>query len=167
VTVLKTKRLNARPISKEDFPFLMAIHSDPEIAKMMAGTRTKEQVEKYLEQNVDEWNRSGFGTFIFFTPEGEFVGRAGLRALEIDGEAVVELMYGLMPAFWNRGYATEMAQACVKYAFDETTLTELVCFTLHENKASQRIMEKLGFVYEKEITHATLPHLFYRLRKPA
>ncbi len=151
----------------EDFHPLMALCSDPEVAKTMGGTRTKEQVTSFLEQSVDEWNRSGFGTFIFFTLEGEFVGRAGLRTLNIDGEAVVELMYGLMPAFWHQGYATEMAQACVEYAFDKTSLTELVCFTLHENKASQWIMEKLGFVYEKEIIHAALPHLFYRLRKPA
>ncbi len=74
-------------------------------------------------------------------------------------------MYAVMPAFWHQGYGMEMARACVEDAFSRLSLTELICFTLHENKASLRIIEKLGFIYEKEITHAGLPHVFYRLKK--
>jgi len=162
---LSTDRLTARPVTAEDLPFALALFSDPEVAKTMNGTRSRSQVEESLKSNISEWKNSGYGVFLFFTQDNKFVGRAGLRALEIEGEAVVELMYALMPSFWKQGYGFEVAKACVENAFTQTNLSELVCFTLHMNKASQRIMEKLGFTYEKEITHAGLPHVLYRLKK--
>ncbi len=42
-------------------------------------------------------------------------------------------------------------------------MTEVVCFTLTTNRASQRVMEKAGFEYERDIVHAGLPHVFYRI----
>jgi RimJ/RimL family protein N-acetyltransferase len=162
---LTTERLKARPVALEDLPFVLALFSDPEVAKTMGGTRSRSQVEESLMGNISEWKNRGYGVFLFFTQDNKFVGRAGLRALEIEGEAVVELMYALMPSFWNQGYGFEVAKACVEYAFTQTDLDELVCYTLHMNKGSQRIMEKLGFTYEKEITHAGLPHVLYRLKK--
>jgi RimJ/RimL family protein N-acetyltransferase len=39
----------------------------------------------------------------------------------------------------------------------------VVCFTLTTNRASQRVMEKAGFEYERDIVHAGLPHVFYRI----
>ena len=41
-------------------------------------------------------------------------------------------------------------------------MRDIVCFTLPTNRASQRVMEKVGFVYERDITHANLPHVLYR-----
>lgn len=38
-----------------------------------------------------------------------------------------------------------------------------ICYTLTTNRASQRVMEKLGFRFEKEMIHAGLPHVFYRM----
>lgn len=162
---LTTDRLTARPVALEDLPFVLALFADPEVAKTMNGTRSRSQVEESLKSNISEWKNSGFGVFLFFTNDNKFVGRAGLRSMEIDGEPIVELTYALMPSFWKQGYGIEMARACVEYAFAQTALSELVCFTLHMNKASQCIMENLGFTYEKEITHAGLPHRFYRLKK--
>ncbi len=38
-----------------------------------------------------------------------------------------------------------------------------VARTLVDNHPSRRVMEKLGFVYERDVEHANLPHGFYRL----
>jgi len=89
-----------------------------------------EWVEKSIKSNVQDWEKSGWGIFLFFTPDNDFVGSAGLRALVIEGEHVIELMYALMPAFWHQGYGTEMAKACIDDAFNRVGLNELVSFTL-------------------------------------
>jgi RimJ/RimL family protein N-acetyltransferase len=39
-----------------------------------------------------------------------------------------------------------------------------VSFTLPHNAASRRVMEKAGLTYERDITHAGLPHVLYRLK---
>jgi RimJ/RimL family protein N-acetyltransferase len=56
-----------------------------------------------------------------------------------------------------------MGEQILKIGFELLKLPEIVCFTLTTNKASQRVMEKLGFKYERDIIHAHLPHLLYRL----
>ena len=42
-----------------------------------------------------------------------FVGRGGLRRIEIGGRNEIELAYTLTPEFWGQGLATEIATACV------------------------------------------------------
>ena len=49
--------------------------------------------------------------------------------------------------------------------FEELGLDNVVSFTLPSNDASRRVMEKLGFCYEKNCWYAELPHVLYRLTK--
>ena len=64
---------------------------------------------------------------------------------------------------WGQGLATEMAEAAVDAALRKLQLASLVAFTLPSNKASSRVMEKVGFSYERDIVYADLPHVLYRL----
>jgi len=54
-----------------------------------------------------------------------------------------------------------MAQAILKLAFERLDLTNIFCFTLPTNRASRRVMEKVGFDYEREVTHAGSQHVLY------
>ncbi len=72
-----------------------------------------------------------------------------------------------MAEFWGKGLATEMARAIVKAGFEHLGLESIVAFTLPANFASRRVMEKAGLSYEREITWAAMPHVFYRLKNPA
>ncbi|MFN6572500.1 GNAT family N-acetyltransferase [Dendronalium sp. ChiSLP03b] len=85
----------------------------------------------------------------------------------IAGNDEVELAYSLVAEFWGKGLATEMGEAILKVGFEQIGLPEIVCFTMTTNFASQRVMQKLGFQYERDIVHADLPHVFYRLKAPA
>jgi RimJ/RimL family protein N-acetyltransferase len=75
----------------------------------------------------------------------------------------VGLACALAAEYWNRGLATETAQAILKLAFERLGLTNIVCFTLPTNRASRRFKEKVGFDYEPEVTHAGSPHVLYRI----
>ena len=81
----------------------------------------------------------------------------------VEGKSEVEVLYALRPDFWGNNLATEMARAVVQFVFGRLRLMELVAYTLPTNAASRRVMEKCGFEYEKEIVHAGLPHVLYRL----
>jgi ribosomal-protein-alanine N-acetyltransferase len=91
------------------------------------------------------------------------VGYAWLCHTQAGGKDEIELGYALLPEFWGKGLATEMAKATVAVGFEQLALPELVCFTLVTNEASQRVMEKAGFRYERDFVHVGLPHMFYRL----
>jgi [ribosomal protein S5]-alanine N-acetyltransferase len=72
-----------------------------------------------------------------------------------------------MPVFWGRGLASEMAAALLRHGADRLGPRGIVAFTLTTNGASRRVMEKLGFRLERDITYAWLPHVLYRLGAPA
>ena len=44
-------------------------------------------------------------------------------------------------------------------------LEEIIAFTLPDNVGSRRVMEKSGFTYERDIVHAGVPHLLFRVRQ--
>jgi len=73
------------------------------------------------------------------------------------------LLYAAMPEFWGKGLTSEMAAAVLRVGFAQLGLAEVVSYALHANIASQRVMEKQGFRYERDIVHAGLPHRFYRV----
>ena len=79
----------------------------------------------------------------------------------------VEVGWTVAPDRWGEGLATELGAASIAQAFGELGLADVVAFTLHDNVASRRVMDKLGFVYERDIVHAALPHVFYRLASTA
>ena len=75
----------------------------------------------------------------------------------------VEVAYALRVESWGNGLATEMARAAVQVAFANLGLPDLVAFTLPTNVASRRVMEKAGFAFERDVVHADMPHVLYRL----
>jgi RimJ/RimL family protein N-acetyltransferase len=68
-----------------------------------------------------------------------------------------------MPAFWGRGYAGELARTCARVGFEILGRADLVAFTLPTNDRSRRVMERVGFVYERDTIWADRPHVLYRL----
>ena len=74
----------------------------------------------------------------------------------------VEAGWAIVPKRWGEGLATELARASVSTAFEQLGLGEVVAFTLPDNAASRRVMEKVGLTYERDIEHAGLPHVLYR-----
>lgn len=110
------------------------------------------------------WAADGFGlSVIEDRADATFYGRGGIQSTTVAGTRRVELGWALLPAHWGRGLATEMALGAIAWARDGLALGELVAFTVPDNAASRRVMEKAGMVYDREIEHAGLPHVLYRL----
>jgi RimJ/RimL family protein N-acetyltransferase len=165
VESLSTERLAGERLRVEDLEALESLHRDPVVMATLGGVWADEQTAVFLHASLDHWERYGFGFWMFQTrSDGLFVGRAGLRHLQIEGRDEVELAYALRPEAWGKGLATEMARRVLKAGFEELGLDNVVSFTLPTNVASRRVMEKAGFEFERNIVHADLPHVLYRIR---
>jgi [ribosomal protein S5]-alanine N-acetyltransferase len=68
-----------------------------------------------------------------------------------------------VPERWNQGIATELGAASLELAFGPLALADVVSFTLPHNHGSRRVMEKLGFAYERDTDYKGWPHVLYRL----
>jgi ribosomal-protein-alanine N-acetyltransferase len=130
----------------------------------LGGLRSEDETRRFLRDNLAHWDRYGYGLWTFRDKgAGEFIGRGGLRNVNVGGNDEVELAYALRAEYWGRGLATEMAAAILAVGFERLALTDVVAFTLPTNRASRRVMEKAGFGFERAIVHAGLPHVLYRI----
>lgn len=58
----------------------------------------------------------------------------------------VEIGYGIQPEQEGHGYTTEALQAMTQWAFSQKDVVFVEAETAPDNKASQRVLEKCGFV---------------------
>ena len=165
VETFETARLHAERLRASHFDEVQRMHSDARVMATLGGIRGEDQTRALIRANDEHWQQYGYGLWVFRDKTSAFAGRGGLRHLHVAGGAEIEVAYALVADLWNRGLATEMALAVVRLAFEELGIDTLVCFTLPTNHASRRVMEKAGFRYERDVVHAGLPHVLYRLAR--
>lgn len=139
------------------------MNADADVMATLGGVRSEDETWELLRQSLAHWQQNGFGSWVFRHREtGEAIGSAGLRRVQIESRDEVEIGYRVAAAWWGRGIATEMASALIAVARDRLELEDIVAFTLPDNLASRRVMEKAGLTYEHDIEWAGLPHVLYR-----
>jgi ribosomal-protein-alanine N-acetyltransferase len=145
------------------------LFADPAVAATLwpgalGGPRSDRQAAEMLAADIAHWQERSFGPWVFFeTATGVFVGRGGLRAVDLAGRRCVEVLYAVRSDAWGRGYATEMARLAVANA-RRLELADVVGFTATTNRASRRVLEKAGMLFEAIFDRAGLPHWLGRLR---
>ena len=166
VDEVSTPRLHLRRMTAEHLDHLTRMHLDPRVMATLGGVRAPDVTREWLGRQLEHWQQYGFGLWLAFDREtGRFAGRGGLHHVEIDDRDEIEVGYAFLAEFWGRGLATELARESIRVAFDVLNLPEIVCFTLTTNGASQRVMQKAGFRYERDLLYKDLPHVLYRLRR--
>jgi RimJ/RimL family protein N-acetyltransferase len=168
VSAIETARLRGEPVRAAHLDFLAGLHADPEVAATLGGALSRAEAAAMLVRHEAHWVALGFGLWLFSAREdGAPVGRGGLLLQRVDGAVEVEAGWTVRRELWGRGYATEMGAAAVDFAFATLGLRSLISLTLPHNSRSRRVMEKLGFAYERDVDYAGLPHVLYRLRAGA
>ena len=117
---------------------------------------------------VHEWRRrrDGFAPWIILTKaENRIVGWGGLYDDPFDPGWGVEVGYCFHPSAWGRGYATELATACMAIADDVLKLPEVRAFARPENVGSRRVLEKAGFEVERFVPE--MERFLYRRDRPS
>lgn len=168
VELIETHRLRGERVRKLHWKLWLDMGSNPEVMATLGGTWSREKAQEKLRWNCEQWERHGHGQWMFFDKATEaFVGRGGIRRVIVNGSDEVELSYALMPEFWSQGLAVEVGKKVLPIAFDEFRYPSVVCYSLADNKRSERVMQKMGFSFERNIMHAQKPHVLYRYRNPS
>jgi ribosomal-protein-alanine N-acetyltransferase len=166
---LETDRMVCERIQLDQAAEHLRLLLDPRVSATLWPRRelpSEADVLDGLLAKVEHWERHGFGMWLLRDREtGEMIGRGGLQYTYTAGLNDVEAGWAVVPERWGQGFATELAQASVEVAFEQLDLLEIVAFALPTNIASRRVMEKAGFLFERDIVHAGLPHVLYRRRR--
>ncbi len=127
-----------------DLDAFFAICSDAATMRLMGDglPLTLEQTRQWIDVSQRNYSLHSRGCMAVIERDtNTMIGFCGLVVGDNVGE--IELIYGFAPAHWGRGYATESARAMLEYG--QTILPRIVASIYPQNKASQRILEKLGF----------------------
>lgn len=85
---------------------------------------------------------------------GELFGSGGL--IWEDDWKLYQVGYNLMKKYWNRGYTTEAMKAILDFAVTDLDIRQVLGGHAKANPAPGRVLEKLGFVYQKD---SIQPHI--------
>jgi ribosomal-protein-serine acetyltransferase len=106
------------------------------------------ETRRYLRAARGAWSRqSAFEFVIELRDTGRVAGVTSLHRVDWV-RAAAGLGYWVRRSEWNRGIATEAASAALAHALGGLRLHRIEALVALENKTSQRVVEKLGFVRE-------------------
>lgn len=98
---------------------------------------------------------------------GKFLGQCGLLLQDLEDQKVWEVGYSFLPEFWNKGYATEAAEAFYNHGL-RMNLADSIYSVIHiRNISSQRVAEKNGLYLWKTTVWKNLPVQVWRLDRMA
>jgi RimJ/RimL family protein N-acetyltransferase len=161
-SAIETARLRLRMFRSEDLDMLAALFADPEVMRYVGDGNPagKEVAEKAITSIIEHWRVHGFGRWAVEDKQtGEFVGYGGLRSLFDTPEVV----YHFRSAHWGRGFATELARACLKFGFGELGFQRIVAIAKPGNTASIHVMEKLGMHFEMRTSYYGIEVVQYEI----
>ena len=176
--MLETERLLLRRWQDSDREPFAAMNADPRVMEFFPGTLTREESDRLIDDIESHFDNRGFGLFAAeLKAERTLIGFIGLHVASFQAHFTpcVEIGWRIAVPYWGKGLATEGSREVIRFAFEWLRLESLVSFTVPENVASRRLMEKLGMTHDpaEDFDHPKLPvghrlrrHVLYRLKNP-
>jgi RimJ/RimL family protein N-acetyltransferase len=150
VPVLETERLRLRAWREDDLGPFVEFCAREATARFVGGVCNRGDAWRRIALQVGHWVLRGYGPWALEDKaDGRWVGYSGLWNPE--GWPEPELMWGLAARCHHRGYATEAAQRGREFAYCELGWKTLASYIAAENKASQRVAQRLGATLERTI----------------
>ena len=155
--MLETERLILRWLQTSDAAFILELVNEPSWLKYIGdkGVKTLKDAENYIRKGpIEMYERLGFGLYLVEIKESnESIGICGL----IKREALedVDLGFAFLPKFWGKRYAFESASATMSYGKNALGLPRIAAITSQGNRPSEKLLEKLGFRFERNVRLST------------
>jgi ribosomal-protein-alanine N-acetyltransferase len=149
-------------LQKDDYEDVKQLYVNEEVRKYLGGTWTEESIkasfDKMIKPTIDS---------IYWVVREKYTTKfVGLISLDIhhDGNST-EVSYQLLPEWWGAGYATEMVKEIIDYAFNKLNLPVVVAETQIANKASRKLLERLGMKLKETVQRFGEEQAIYCIRK--
>jgi len=145
---LDTGRLIVRRLTIYDAEPLFESFADAESSRLDTGSEPFEVMEGEYLENFTEIVRDDTRYAIVEKASGKAVGLINLMKKDDRQVEAMEIGYCINPSSQRKGYATEAVSAMLKLLQEELKLELVLANCVELNTASQKILERLGFVYE-------------------
>lgn len=145
--ILETTRCYLRELTIDDAQHFFDLNADEDVIKY-TGDKAFESVESAHQFLADynPYQEHGYGRWAVINKNtNEFLGWCGLKYSTELNE--VDLGFRFHKKYWNQGFATETAKACLDYGFNQLHLSKIVGRAMEANSASVKVLEKIGMTF--------------------
>jgi ribosomal-protein-alanine N-acetyltransferase len=162
---VESRRLLLRHYQPSDLDELFPIHSDPRVGRYTFSPRDPSEAAEHYEAGEAACTTHGVAPWVArLRDDGRAVGYGGLLVDAFESGWGIEIVYFIAPEYWGQGFASELAGCAVDHAFRTLCLAELAAFTRPENRASRRVLEKLGFEWRAHVPALERDHFILETR---
>jgi RimJ/RimL family protein N-acetyltransferase len=162
--ILETPRLRLREFVSQDVDALALVLTDAATMRYDPVLFDRARVEEWIARNRRRYAANGHGLWaLILKSTGELIGDCGVTVQSVDDIDELEVGYHLRRDHWGQGYATEAAQACRDWAFQNRSADYVISLIRPENLPSRRVAERNGMTVWKEIIWRDLPHSVFRI----
>lgn len=147
---LETERFILRELTDDDTTAIFEIMSDPEVSRYLGRPpmATMEEAKRRVDIFKNEFTKQdGYAWAITRREDGYMIGFILFWGID-PAHYRAEAAYSLRSQFWGQGITPEAMTAGIDFMFKTVGLHSLKAQTDPDNKASRRVLEKLGFEQE-------------------
>ena len=153
---LDTDRLVLRQWAADDTEPMHAIESDPQVMRYLGGPVSMHATRQRLDREAVGLALRGIGRWAVARRDtGELIGRVGVSGADplLPFSPALEIGWWLSRASQGHGFATEAAEAALRYGFHTLEVDRIAAFSVPENVASRAVTARLGMVEAGEFDH--------------
>jgi [ribosomal protein S5]-alanine N-acetyltransferase len=165
----ETERLRFRLLLENDFDSWLPLFQKDGVANLlgMDDIPTPERrCRKWFDITMNRYKNDLGGMNVLMDKQtGEFIGQCGLLVQRIDDAMELEIGYAILPEFWNKGYATEAAIKCKKYAFEQNFTDSIISIIFIDNIRSEKVARKNGMYLDKRAIFQNMPVNIFRVNR--
>lgn len=163
--IIETERLFLREFMIEDAENFYELNLNPNVIRYTGNLPFADVKEaKHFLQHYKDYNENGYGRWaVINKSDNEFLGWCGLKYDPTTNET--DIGFRFFEKYWNKGFATESAEACVHYGFERLKLKKIIGRAMFANKASIKVLEKIGLSFEKEFNFDGKRGVIYTIEK--
>lgn len=156
---LKTDRLSLKPITEQDFDFIVKLETRPENKEYeMEGILKRDIIIEGCKEFIEGEKmlpEDGGIKYIVCNEKNEMIGSVSLSC-NWEKTKEWELGYIFLSEYWGKGYATEAVKSVINFAFKDLGIHKLMAFVNAENKRSVDLAKCIGMVDEGYMREARL-----------
>jgi ribosomal-protein-alanine N-acetyltransferase len=163
---IETSRLELRPLAAGDVDDIHRLWVHPDVRKYLWDDEaiSREQAASVVEESNALFREKGFGLWGAYAREDSpLIGFCGYWFFHDPPQ--LQLLYGVAPAHWGKGFATELAKAMIRYGFEEAAFDRVIASTDAPNLASLRVMEKAGMTFDRRVFVNGLDTIYYTISR--
>ncbi len=154
MNILETELLTIRELdAAADAAFVLELLNSPKFIKYIGdrAVRTIEEATDFIENRYRQSYRDhGYGLYtVVLKDRLTQIGLCGfVRRDTLPGP---DLGFAFLPDHEGKGYGFESADALMKYGRETLGFTTVLAITSLDNDASGRLLEKIGFTFDRQI----------------